>query len=68
MTTYAPASLSVRTIAAPIPDEAPVTTATFPSISDIGGLLCFGRFPIARVLAAMVGGSSIDGYHSVKSR
>jgi hypothetical protein len=39
MTTFAPASLSFRAIAAPIPDEAPVMTATFPSICDIGGFL-----------------------------
>jgi hypothetical protein len=52
MTTFAPASLNVRTIAAPIPDEAPVTTATVPSICDIGGLLClWSIFPIGRTIA-----------------
>jgi hypothetical protein len=34
----APAPLRVRTIAAPMPDDAPVTTATWPAISDMRDL------------------------------
>ena len=44
--------IPITPIAAPIPDEAPVTTATFPSICDIGGLLyLWSIFPIGRTIA-----------------